>query len=83
MEKETDIDVLARMIAEGFDSMEKRFETVDDRFESMDVQFNEIKSDIKELQKEVRETNHRIDTVLMPTLDEHAHRIKMLEEQSV
>ena len=68
MEKESDTDMLARMIAEGFGSMDKRFDQLENRVET--------------LEKEVRETNALIDKNILPALDEHAHRIKMLEEQT-
>ena len=60
MEKENDIDSLARMVAQGFAEMGERFDG---------------------LEKTVNETNKRIDTVVVPTLDAHSHRIKKLEEQ--
>lgn len=68
MERENDIDSLARMVAEGFSNMEKRFDGVEERLENVE--------------KEVRGINTRLDTVVVPTLDDHALRIKVLEEQA-
>ncbi len=65
MEKETDTEFLARMIADGFASVDKRFEAMDLRFDS--------------LEKVVHETNRRIDNVIMPTQEDHSRRIKDLE----
>lgn len=73
MEKETDIDALARMIANGLSS-------IDNQFEALRSDVTVMKSDIKEIKADLRQTNHLIDTAILPTLGEHAHRIKVLEE---
>lgn len=75
MEKENDVDALARMVAEGFSGMNKKF---DEGFSTMSTQMNE-RFDV--LEKTTQETNKRIDTLIVPTLDSHPHRIKKLEEQ--
>jgi len=67
--QENDIDSLARMVAEGFKDSQKnvneRFDQVDERLDS--------------LEKEVHQISQRIDTVVMPLLDDHSRRIKDLE----
>ena len=67
--QENDIDSLARMVAEGFKDSQKnvneRFDQVDERLDSPE--------------KEVHQISQRIDTVVMPLLDDHSRRIKDLE----
>ena len=70
-EKENDIDSLARMVAEGFSSMSTQ---MNERFGALEERFDG-------LEKTVQDTNKRIDTLIVPTLDSHSHRIKKLEEQ--
>jgi hypothetical protein len=64
MKRETDTEFLARMIADGFSSMESRFDTLEVR---------------AVIQKETYSTNQRIDQFIAPSLDDHARRIKDLE----
>lgn len=63
------IDELGRMVAERFSSMQKY---MDDQFEAVDNRF-------KSLENEVRAINQRIDTVVIPAIDDHSSRIKQLE----
>jgi uncharacterized coiled-coil protein SlyX len=72
MEKETDIEALARMIANGFSEMDKRFDAVDERFDRLE-------SRMEGVEKTTQETNRLIDNIVMPTQDDHARRIKNLE----
>ncbi len=72
MQKETDIETLARMVANGFSSMDKRFDGLEDRMESLENRMESV-------EKVVQETNRRIDNVVMPIQEEHARRIKNLE----
>lgn len=47
--------------------------------------FEEMKGELRELKNDMEhgfaEVNRRIDSVVQPQLDEHAHRIKRLEER--
>ncbi len=56
------IDDLARMVADGFRSMESRIDSVE-----------------ASLTSEIRSITQRIDTVVLPTIDDHSRRIKDLE----
>ena len=83
MEKETEIEGLARMVADGFSSMQKyldeRFEAVDERFDVMDERFDRLEIRMERVEKVGQETNRRIDNVVMPMQDDHSRRIKDLE----
>ncbi|MDP2594073.1 MAG: hypothetical protein Q8P36_01925 [bacterium] len=86
-QQENDIDSLARMVADGFKSVEKnmneQFAEVDKRFDEMgqeiDARFDKVDTRLDSLDKEVHQINQRIDHVVMPALDEHSRRIKDLE----
>ncbi len=69
MKEETELDALARMVANGFSSMEKY---MDERFGAVDARFDLLES-------KVDATNARIDTIVMPTIEDHSRRIKDLE----
>jgi uncharacterized coiled-coil protein SlyX len=76
MEKETEIEGLARMIADGFSSMENHF---DERIGGLEVRMDNFETRMERVEKVVIETNRRIDNVIMPTQEDHARRIKDLE----
>jgi hypothetical protein len=78
-EQETDLDMLARMMADGFSSIDKRFDAVDTRFDTVDKRFDRLEGRVYTLEQEVRTTNRRIDEVVIPVIDDHSHRIKDLE----
>lgn len=78
--KETDIELLARSMAKGFEQMNARFDEVDRRFDVIDVRMDEMQSDITSLQKGQAETNHRLDSIekkqigMLESLDETVHQ---------
>lgn len=68
--KETDTEMLARLVKHGFDQMDKRFEQVDKRFEQVDKRFERIEGRLDHvderlgsLEYEQRETNRRLDAI--------------------
>jgi len=77
---ENDMDSLARMVAEGFSSMQKH---MDERFDGVDERLNKVEGRLDNVEKEVHQTNQRIDKVVMPMLDDHSRRIKDLETSAV
>jgi hypothetical protein len=79
MEKETTLDTLARMVAEGFTAIDRRFDVVDVRFETMDARFDDADKRMESMNKTIQSTNDRISRVVMSELDDHAARIKDLE----
>ena len=86
MEKETDTEMLARVIASGFSEMDKRFnavydrfDAIDERFDAVDERFDRLENRMERVEKVVHETNRLIDNVVIPTQDDHARRIKDLE----
>ena len=79
-EQENDIDSLARMIADGFSSLQKDMEErFDEAGKEMNERFDAVDKRFDGLEKEVRQINQRIDKVVIPELDSHATRIKDLE----
>lgn len=74
-EKETDLESLARIVANGFSTMEQsmneRFDAVDARFDAMDTRFDSVENRMENVE-------HRLDTVV-DMLDDHSRRIKDLE----
>ncbi len=77
MKKETEIEGLARMVANSFSTLEKNMETmIDGRIESLKDHMDER---FGSLEAEVHSTNERMDSFIVPTLDDHARRIKDLE----
>lgn len=79
-EKEATIDVLARLVKQGFDRMDKRFEQVDKRFEQVDKRFEQVDERLGSLEYEQRETNRRLDAIerkqtgVLESLDEAVTR---------
>jgi hypothetical protein len=80
------VDVLVETVASGFALMKARFEDVDQRFDSMDERFDgmdqrfdEADARFDRIEEVVLHTNHRIDSLIVPALDEHAARLKRLE----
>ena len=77
MKKETDTELLARLMAEGFGEMKA---SVDKRFDFVDVRLEEMNSDITSLQKGVSEVSRRLDSIekkqigMLESLDETVHR---------
>jgi hypothetical protein len=74
--EETEIEALARMVANGFSSMDKRFDSLENRMDRMDTRMDRV-------EMVVTETNRLIDQIIMPTQDDHARHIKDLELQTV
>lgn len=76
MKEETTINDLARMMADGFSAVQESFTAfqvhVDERFDALEGR-------VDTLEKEVRTINQRIDTVVIPVIDDHSRRIKNLE----
>ncbi len=59
--KETDTEMLARMMVHGFDHMDKRFEQVDKRFEQVDKRFEQVDERLGYIGKEIVALNHAQD----------------------
>ncbi len=85
MKKETDTELLARQIADGFGDVKTSFEAVGKRFDFVDVQLEEMNSDITSLQKGVSEANRRLDSIekkqagMLESLDETLHRSEFVQ----
>lgn len=94
--KETDTELLARLMAEGFGEVKASFKEVNGRFDVIDVRLDEMSSNITSLQKGQAETNRRLDSIekkqagMLESLDETVHqsefrklvqRVDLLEKQ--
>jgi hypothetical protein len=87
--KETDTELLARLMAEGFGDVKTRLDVID-------VRLDEIGTDITSLQKGQTEIHYRLDSIdkkqtgMLESLDETVHqsefrklvqRVDILEKQ--
>ena len=80
VKKETDTELLARLMAEGFGEVKARFNEVDTRFDTIDVRLDEMSGDITDLKRGQAETNRRLDSIekkqsgMLESLDETVHQ---------
>ena len=78
--KETDTELLARLMAEGFGEVKNQFGEVYTRLDVIDVRLDEMSNDITVLQKGQSETHHRLDSIenkqdgMLESLDETVHQ---------
>jgi len=56
------LDKLAIMVANGFESVDKRFSDVNKRFDDMEIKMA-TKDDIKEVKTKIEGVNNRIDDI--------------------
>lgn len=68
--KETDTEMLARMMKQGFDRMDERFEDMDKRFDGVDKRFDKVEerlgyveNEVVSLNKAQDETNRRLTSI--------------------
>ncbi len=80
VKKETDIELLARLMAEGFGRVDTQFKSVNTRFDTIDMRLDEMSGDITSLQKGQSETHRRLDSIekkqvgMLESLDEAVHQ---------
>jgi len=71
---ETDTEMLARMLVNGFEKIDERFEKIDERFEKMEEKIEQVKEEMNNrfedveirltsINLEQKETNRRLDTM--------------------
>lgn len=78
--RETDTEILARQIAEGFGDVKNQFGEVYTRLDVMDVRLDEMSNDITSLQKGQSETHRRLDSIekkqdgMLESIDETVHQ---------
>ncbi len=78
MKKETDTELLARLMAEGFGEVKTRLDVIDTRLD-------EIGSDVTSLQKGQSETHRRLDSMerkqngMLESLDETVHQSEFIK----
>ena len=86
-EKETDTELLARLMVEGFgqvnarlDGMGARFDGIDNRLDGVDVRLDGMDNRLLSLEKGQAETNRRLDSIerkqagMLESIDETVHR---------
>ena len=78
--KEDKFDVLARLVKDGFERVDKRFDEIEVRLEKHDVRFDLTDSQLFSINHELKEHTHRLDRIerkqtgALVTLDETIHR---------
>jgi tetrahydromethanopterin S-methyltransferase subunit G len=94
--KETDTELLARLMAEGFGQVNTRLDGIDARLDGTDARFDGIDYRLLSLEKGQAETHRRLDSIekkqvgMLESLDETVHqnefrklvqRVDILEKQ--
>ena len=87
LKKETDTEMLARLVVSGFEKMDKRFERVESDVSSIKKDVSSLKEDVSSLKEDVsslkegqKETNRRLASLerkqmgTLLSLDETVHR---------
>ena len=92
VEKETDTEFLARLMAEGFAQVNTRFDGVDTRFDGIDVRLDGVDARLDgvdarllNLEKGQAETHRRLDSIekkqagTLESLDETVHQSEFIK----
>ena len=97
-EKETDAEMLARLMADGFGEMRNGFKEVNTRLDVVDVRLDEMSGQLTVLEKGQTEIRQRLESIdkkqvgMLESLDETVHqsdfrklvqRVEVLEIQKV
>jgi predicted nucleic acid-binding Zn-ribbon protein len=72
---ETEIEVLARLVKDGFDRMDKGFQEMDERFEKVDERFVAIDQRFTDVNKRIDNLSYKVDQ-LDAKLDTHRQETK-------
>ncbi|MCX6735505.1 MAG: hypothetical protein NTZ13_00260 [Candidatus Parcubacteria bacterium] len=79
-EKETGIEMVARLVVDGFEKIEQKFSSVNSRLDGIDSRLDGIDSRLTNLTIEQGETNRRLSSLekkqmgTLLSLDETVHR---------
>lgn len=92
MEKETDTELLARLMAEGFgqvntrlDGIDVRLDGIDVRLDGIDVRLDGMNDQIISLERGQAETHRRLDSIerkqigMLESIDETVHRSEFVQ----
>ncbi|MCX6788059.1 MAG: hypothetical protein NT108_02775 [Candidatus Kaiserbacteria bacterium] len=92
MEKETDTELLARLMAEGFgqvntrlDGIDVRLDGIDVRLDGIDVRLDGMSDQIISLERGQSETHRRLDSIerkqigMLESIDETVHRSEFVQ----
>ncbi len=81
--KETELELLARLVKDGFERMDKKFEQIDNRFDSLEKRvgsgFEKVDSQLFSINHELKDHTVRLDSIerkqggLRLSLDETVH----------
>ena len=96
-ESKSEIEWLAGVLAQNFAAIDKRFNAVDTKFEAIETRLDRadvkletietkligVQNNMSTLEDEVHGTNDRLDSFIVPHINDHARRIKNLELKSV
>ncbi|MDO8492161.1 MAG: hypothetical protein Q7S34_00780 [bacterium] len=78
MKDKMTLDKLAQMVAHEFNVIGNKFTGVDARFDALDKKIDDLD---KKMENGFDEVKQRLDRGIQPQLDDHAHRIKKIEEK--
>ncbi|MEK7201327.1 MAG: hypothetical protein AAB737_01705 [Patescibacteria group bacterium] len=73
MEKETDTEFLARLMAEGFSDVKADLKKMDSRIDVLETKLDAVAAQTDANMK-------YLDNNVFPNIEDHKHRIKVLEE---
>ncbi len=79
MKGETEIEGLARMVANGFSAMDKRFDGLEERMDGFDDRMESFENRLDRVEENQQQTNNLIQRIIIPALDQNSRRIKDLE----
>ena len=85
MKKETDTELLARLMAEGFGQMNTRLDGIDGRLDGIDGRLDGVDGRLLSLEKGQTEIYNRLDSIekkqagMLLSLDETVHRSEFVK----
>ena len=85
MKKETDTELLARLMAEGFGQVNERFNGIDGRLDGIDGRLDGIDGRLLSLEKIQSQTLFRLDSIerkqdgMFMSLDETVHQSEFIK----
>jgi chromosome segregation ATPase len=78
--KEDKFDMLARLVQNGFEQVDKRFEQIDKRFEQIDKRFEKIDQKIHRIDSHLERTDSQLFSI-NHELKEHTVRLDSIERK--
>jgi predicted nucleic acid-binding Zn-ribbon protein len=88
-EKESDIEMLARIVQDGFIRVESHFEQVDKRFEQMDKRFEQVDKRFEQMDKRFEQGDIKFEGIqhqiasIHHELKDHTVRLERIERKQL